>query len=188
MKDKIWEVEYEGHVIRAINKLSLFPPKTSEVLEIDDEVIEHKIDGGFFRAVATMNCVHELNGIERQIEIRFAPKEYIPNTGCQILVDGVKVGGDKSIRYVDLSEAKKLYAKGFFHFLLIKNMPKIILSLGIAVLLLRLIKLDTNILMMAYIGGLVGVTMLYGQWKSIKIKANLALEKDESTETGCHPK
>lgn len=27
MKDKVWEVEHEGHKIKAINKISYFPPK-----------------------------------------------------------------------------------------------------------------------------------------------------------------
>jgi len=117
MKDKTWEVEYDGYRIQAINKVQYFPPKTSEMLMIDDEVIEHITDGGFFTlSVATVKCTHELNGIERHIELRFAPKTTLPSTGCQIFVDGIKVGGDDEINYPDPAIERKQFEKGYPYF------------------------------------------------------------------------
>ncbi|MBC8456564.1 MAG: hypothetical protein H8D67_01040, partial [Deltaproteobacteria bacterium] len=57
MKDKIWDVEHKGHNIRAINRVSFFPPQTSEILEIDGTVIEH-VKGSFLRRNSAIVTKH----------------------------------------------------------------------------------------------------------------------------------
>jgi len=122
MKEQIWEAEFEGHKLRAINKTSLYPIKTSEALEIDGKLI-----------VQTKECVIRMNppimtsycfdGVEREIEVRFARKKGLfKGTGCQIFVDGIQIGGDKAIRYMDPKKAEKLLKKGFFYFFITRGL------------------------------------------------------------------
>ena len=112
MKDKIWEVAFEGYKIKAINKLAFFPPKTSEVLEVNGEVVKHK-KGSFFSLHTKIVEFYNFNGIEKEVEIRFAQKRMSFGMGCQILIDGKQIGGDKVINYPDPKKAEEHLKNGF---------------------------------------------------------------------------
>lgn len=114
MKDKVWEIDFDGHKIKAINKFSFFPPCTSEILEIDGVVIEHT-KGSLCRSYQTIIAKHYFSGVEREIEVRIAQKWGSLRTGCQVLIDGDLVGGDKAIQYPDPEEAKEQLEKAIFN-------------------------------------------------------------------------
>jgi hypothetical protein len=115
MKDKVWEIEYEGSLIRIINKISLIPPKTSEVLIIDDVEIEI-VKGSFLRMDSTITSCHRFNDKEKNIEIRIAQKKGGFGTGAQLYIDGEFVGGDKSIQYLDPEKTLKQYQNGYMRY------------------------------------------------------------------------
>jgi len=64
MANREWKAEYKGHPIRVVNKFSLFPFATSEILEIDGAIIEHK-EGGLFRLTSTMKATYNFDGQEQ---------------------------------------------------------------------------------------------------------------------------
>jgi hypothetical protein len=117
VKNKTWDVEYQTYRLRAINKISLFPPKTSEVLEINGIIVE-SIKGGFFRSCSTILTKYNFNGTEREIEVRFAKKTELSGLGCQFFIDGQKIGGDRTIKYPDPQESTKHIEKGFIKYFL----------------------------------------------------------------------
>jgi hypothetical protein len=116
MKDKVWDIEYQGHHIRVINKVSFLPPKTSEVLEVDNVIVVDK-SGSFLRTYSSIFTHYDFNGIARNIEVRFAPKKKIM-VGCQIFVDNIQVGGDRSIAYPDPLQISQQLAAGFWRYFL----------------------------------------------------------------------
>ena len=117
MKDKVWEVDYQGSNLSVTNKLSWLPPKTSELLEINGKVVKH-IKGSFLRPTSTIKAAHEFNGVKRKVEVRIAQKNGAVGTGAQIYVDGEFIGGDDSIQYPDPKLALESYQKGYFNYLL----------------------------------------------------------------------
>jgi hypothetical protein len=62
MKDKIWELEHCGRRIRVINRFSLIPLRTSEVLEVDGAVVKEN-HGGFTRPFAQLESDVEFAGV-----------------------------------------------------------------------------------------------------------------------------
>jgi hypothetical protein len=117
VKDKIWDVIYQNHLIKAINKVSLFPPSTSEILEINNVIIKHA-RGNLLRSFSTISSKYSFNGVDRAVEVRFAQKtNSLGKIGCQIFVDRQQIGGDKSIEYPDEKQVAKMsqkIEKGFF--------------------------------------------------------------------------
>ena len=118
MENQTWDAEYQSYRIRAINKGSVFSPKITKALEINGILIE-SLQGGFLRSCSTIFATYNFNGIDRKIEVRFAPKA-INNSGmgCQFFIDGEKIGGDQSIDYPDPIKSAKHLEKGFFHYFL----------------------------------------------------------------------
>lgn len=139
MKDQTWQVEHRGRVIRATNRFSLFPPRTSEVLEMDGVVMaQHQ--GGFFRTDSILDANVEWDGVSRHVQARIGPKRaanIFP--GCHILVDGVRVGGDAAVelRIPDLQEAHRLHAQGALRYMVVKGLLQYGLPFGFFMSLLR---------------------------------------------------
>ena len=122
MADKFWDIDYRGHRIRAINRLSWFPPRTGEELEIDGvKVID--APGSFWRMTATHFARRVLDGAERTIEVRFANEKGGLGVGCEVLVDGTKIGGTKATMYPDPAETRRLLANGFLRYFLTHGLP-----------------------------------------------------------------
>lgn len=122
MTDKTWNIDYRGHRIRAINRLSWLPPRTGEALEIDGvKVID--APGSFWRMTATHFARHVLDGAERIIEVRFANEKGSLSVGCEVFVDGTKIGGTKATMYPDPAETQRTLTKGFFHYFLTRGLP-----------------------------------------------------------------
>ncbi len=96
MKDNIWCAEYKGHEIRVINKVSLFPPQTSELLEIDGVLIKH-VKGSFLRFHSTILTKYNFGDVEKEVDIRIGPKSVGKGIGCHIYIDGTQIGGDRAI-------------------------------------------------------------------------------------------
>lgn len=92
MKDKIWDADYYNYRIRAINKISLFPLSTSEILEINGTIIKN-IQGSLLRSFSTTSAKYSFDDIDRTVEVRFAQKtNSFGKMGCQIFVDGQQIG------------------------------------------------------------------------------------------------
>ncbi len=112
MKDRIWEFEYEGRHLRVTNRFSFFPLRSEELLEVDGQVVATG-KGGLLSEFAIIEARVDFAGVERQVEIRIAPKRQAPwrlwTMGCHILIDGVLVGGDTSATLVlpELAELVK---------------------------------------------------------------------------------
>ena len=123
MTEKIWTAEFHGHRIRAINRLSWLPPRTSEALEIDG-VMVHDAPGSFLRSTATHLSRHILGGVERTVEARFANEVGGLGVGCQIFVDGSMIGGSKAIMFPDPAETERILGKGFLHYFLTYGLPR----------------------------------------------------------------
>ncbi len=118
MKDKVWELTYEGRLIRAVNRCSLFPPRTSERLEVDGEVIDQN-NGGFLRMFSILRGTVDFAGVKRVVEARIASKRSGLSTGCHILVDDVLVGGDtrRTLQIPDAELAQRQLKKGVLAYL-----------------------------------------------------------------------
>ncbi|WP_370978277.1 hypothetical protein [Agaribacterium sp. ZY112] len=172
MKDKLWEVDFEGHKIKAINKVSLFPPRTSEALEIDGELVEH-VKGSMYRMCSNISVNHTLSGKERNIEVRMAQKTGRLGTGCQIFIDGTLIGGDNAIRYPDPEKTQKKFEKGFIHHLLSTGLLHYGLPYACMMTVINLASMGHNsisIMMLLFIFYAVffGSMMSYFSWQSIK--------------------
>ena len=118
MKDKVWEFTYEGRFIRAVNRCSLFPPRTSDRLEVDGEVIDQN-NGGFLRLFSVLRGTVDFAGVKRVVEARIAAKRNGLSTGCHIFVDDALVGGDKrrTLQIPDAELAQKQLKKGVLAYL-----------------------------------------------------------------------
>jgi hypothetical protein len=66
---------------------------------------------------STIFATYNFNGIDREIEIRFARKT-MGKVRCQFFVDGEKIGGDRSIDYPDPIKSAKHLEKGFINYIL----------------------------------------------------------------------
>lgn len=121
--DRIWEAEFESHTIRVINRNSLLPPFTGEVLEVDGQVVD-EIRGDILRLFSTLTCKMVLGGVERKIEARLAVRSGSLRMGCQIFVDGSQVGGDSAIRYPDPEKIDGYLQRGFLGYFLKIGLPK----------------------------------------------------------------
>lgn len=168
MKDRIWETEFESHTIRVVNKNSFLPPFTGEVLEIDGEVVD-EIRGDIFRMFSTLTGKLEIDGVERKIEARLATKSNSPRTGCQILVDGVQVGGDYGIRYPDPKIMDGYAQKGFITYFLRRRLFR--LGLPYLVLLLLFFRNDqiSDLFIKSVLFAfLLVLTIAFMDWRSIK--------------------
>lgn len=117
MKNQTWDAEYQSCRIKAINKISLFPPKTSKALEINGVIVE-SIQSNLLCSYSTIFTKYSFNGTDHEVEVRFAKKPGIGGVGCQILVDGQKIGGDQIIKYPDPRKNAEYLKKGFINYLL----------------------------------------------------------------------
>ena len=94
MKDKIWELEFEGRQIRVTNCFTLLPPRSAEILEVDGQLVARG-KGGFMSEYSIIETRVDFAGVERQIEVQIAPVQgKLWAVGCKILIDGELVGGD----------------------------------------------------------------------------------------------
>ena len=117
MKDKIWEVEYRETKVRAINKLSFFPPKTTEIIEVNAKVVKES-KGGFFRPYARIRVVTIIDGRDTDIEVIIGLKKRKIGTGCHIYINQELVGGDINIEleYPNQKKVDELLRKGFLSY------------------------------------------------------------------------
>jgi len=111
MKDKIWEVEFEGRQLRVTNRFSLLPPRTAEILEVDGQVVARG-KGGFMSEYSIIEARIDFAGVVRQVEIQIAPlqgKSWA--VGCHVFIDGRLVGGDTTATLLipDLKNARAAY-------------------------------------------------------------------------------
>lgn len=168
MKDKIWSAEYKGHIIRAINKFSFFPPKTSELLEVDGVLIR-EIKGSLFRMNSIIFAKNQFAGEEQEIEVRIAQKSGGAGTGCQIFIDGTQIGGDKTIQYPDPEKAEKQVERGYFRYFITSGL----LSFGVPfAVIMAIFNMADPILTMAwkfvFHAFFFGLAMSYFSWRGIK--------------------
>ena len=168
MKDKTWSVEYRGHSIRAINKLSFFPLKTSELLEIDGVLIK-EVKGSMFRLNSTIFAKHNFSGEEHEVEIRIALKKGGAGTGCQILIDGELIGGDEAIQYPDPRLAEGQIKKGFVRYFLTNGLLNFGVPFGVLMALINKVDpISTMAWKFAFHAIFFGLAMSYFSWRGIK--------------------
>ena len=171
MKDRTWETEFESHTIRVINKISLRPPFTGEVLEIDGEIVD-EIRGDIFRAISTLTGKLEIDGKEQNIEARIAPNWGRIRTGCQIFVDGVQVGGDYAIRYPDPKIMDAHSNKGFFNYFLRRGLLRFgVFFVVFMTLIFHTEPLPELIIKSVYLAFFLAVAMSFMQWRGIRSRA-----------------
>lgn len=170
MKDKVWETQYEGKTLRVTNRVSFFPPRTSEHLQVDGETVNEN-RGGFLRMNSTLRTQLDLGGSTKQIEVRIAQKEGSLQTGCHILVDGVIVGGDidNKLKYPDPGVAKALYAQGPARFIIMTGFLRYGLPFAITMAFLGtpaglLATVVTFAAQLVFFGGAMGWFM----WRSLE--------------------
>ena len=111
MKDKTWEVEFEGRQLRVTNRHSLFPPRTGEYLEVDGQLVATG-SCSWLSEFSLIEVQLSFAGIERQVEVYIAPiKGKLFTMGCHILIDGTLIGGDTESTLVipDLAQARASY-------------------------------------------------------------------------------
>ncbi len=168
MKDKVWTVNFKGHEIKAVNKLSLLPPRTSELLEVDGVVIRH-VRGHFLRMTSSIIEEITLSGIEHTVEVRIAQRADSLTTGCQIFVDGEFLGGDAEIQFPDLSTARQQLADGYISYFM--KVGLIRYGLPFAFLMLILARPETVaeaawtfVFHQVFFGGV----MSYWSWRGVK--------------------
>lgn len=167
MKDKIWEVEYHGSNLRITNKLSWLPPRTSEQLKINGEVVKH-VNGSFLRLTSTINAVHEFDGVERNVEVRIAQKTGGFGTGAQIYVDGEFIGGDDSIQYPDPNLALETYKKGYINYFLKVGLLQYGLPFGVIMAIAnRPDTIEASVVSFVIHVLLFGGAMSYFSWRGI---------------------
>ena len=117
MRERIWNAEYEGHKIRVISKNSYFPPRTTDILEIDDQVIQ-KSKISIFDFFSTLYTRYSFDGSEKIVEARLAQKSDALKSGCQIFIDGTQIGGDYQIKYPDPAKVDGYLKGGYIKFVL----------------------------------------------------------------------
>lgn len=170
MKDKIWEVDYQGYSIRVANKFSLFPPATSENLNINNVAIKHN-QSSLFSTSSTLIATYRFHGIEKKVEARLAQKTGSVTTGAQIYINNEYIGGDKSICYPDPERAVKQYQKGYFQYFLTVGLLNLGLPFSAAMALFRQ---DNPIaLRYAVMAVIFGGAMSALYWNGIKSVAQL---------------
>jgi len=173
MKDKVWEINYEGHLIRMRNKMSLIPLTTSEVLEIDNVVIKH-VKGSFLRMYSTIIAVHGFKGVEKKVEVRVAQKASGFGTGARVYVDGQFVGGDESIQYPDPEEAIKQYKKGYPRYFFTVGLLRFGLPFAVMMSIINMGEpVLTIVWKFAFHAIFFGAFMSYFSWQSIKSMVQL---------------
>ncbi len=168
MKDKIWEVKFNNSVIKVINKVSLFPPKTSEMLVVDGNLIK-QVSGRFFSSISVFNANYTFDNVEKQIEVRIALKTGSLRTGAQIYVDGEFVGGDARIQCPNPYEMMRQYKLGYPRYFVTTGLIRDGLPFAIFMTLFNLTDLTLTTLWrflfhMIFFGGF----MSYLSWREIK--------------------
>jgi len=168
MKDKIWTIEFKGHTIKVINKLSFFPPKTSELLEIDDVMIK-EVKGSMFRLNSTIFTRYDFSGKEHEVEARIAQKTGSNSTGCQVFIDGEFIGGDECIQYPDPKKIEEQLEKGFLRYFVTTGILTFGLPFGI---IMAVINKSDPLLTMAwkfvFHAAFFGLAMSYFTWRGFK--------------------
>jgi hypothetical protein len=170
--NKVWELEYQGHKIKVIDKFSLFTLKTSEYLEIDGKIVA-KNKGSNMRTISTLVHKIDINGKETFIEARIALKTYGSSTGCHILINGDLVGGDKKskIQFTDHETSKRILEKGFARFFLTTGLLRFGLPFAILITLVIRGETITEIVWRFTFNALLfGVFIAYIQWRGLKAK------------------
>ncbi|MCP3940102.1 MAG: hypothetical protein GY710_01285 [Desulfobacteraceae bacterium] len=98
--------------------------------------------------------------------------------GCQILIDGVQIGGDKSIQYPDPNKANKQIKKGFLRYFLTVGLLRFGLPFGVIATIFNspnsIIPIGWLFLMYALPFGL---AMSFFSWRNIK---KIARNKERS--------
>jgi len=175
MKDLLryeWNAEFEGHQIRADFKCSIFPPKKDEVLEIDGIVVEH-YKSSIFSRFSVIKTKHDFNGIEHDVEIRFAQKTVKLSDGCQILIDGHQINSIKTISDLDLKKDEEVLKKGFFRYFLKIGLLYYGLPFGIVqVIILRKHPIPDLVSGFVTYFTFFGLCISYVTWRGIKSRVN----------------
>jgi hypothetical protein len=120
MKDRVWEVDYQGHTIRATNTFSISPLYTSEALEIDGKQID--CDDGLSRLYSNLMANCTINGKQRLIEVCLGQNLHRFSVGAKIYVDNIQIGGDKSVLCWSSKEAANHKKNGFLRFFLLRGL------------------------------------------------------------------
>ncbi|MBB1485180.1 hypothetical protein [Oceanospirillum sediminis] len=115
MKEKVWRIVVDNHLIKVINQVSFFPPDNRVLLEVDGRVIEHK-KGSWLQLFDCIKTSYDFSGQTKSVEIRLAARRSGIGTGCQILVDGVQVSGDDGIQFPDPDKAVDQFNRGAIHY------------------------------------------------------------------------
>jgi hypothetical protein len=172
MKDrKVWDIEYQGHRIRIIYTVSVFPLNTSEVLEIDGVIVENH-SGNVLNNYSTILTNYNFNGIDRSVEVRIAQK-ILPTMGCQVFIDGNQVGGDRYIRYPDAQKISQQLKEGFWNYFLSVGLLNYGLPFAIALMMFMLFVDRTKSISeiatrFAFHQVLYGLYMSYFSWERLK--------------------
>lgn len=168
---KVWDLEYQGHRIRIINKFSFFPLKTSEILEIDGIVIKNHL-GNFLDSYSTILTNYNFNGIDQAVEVRIAQK-ILPTMGCQVFIDGKQIGGDRYLRYPDPQKISQQLKEGFWNYflsvgLLYYGLPFAIMMLIFMLFVDRNRSISELATKFAFNQVLYGLWMSYFSWEGLK--------------------
>jgi hypothetical protein len=167
VENQTWDAEYQSYRIRATNKGSVFSPKITKTLEINGILVK-SIQGGFLRSCSTIFATYNFNGIDREVEVRFAQKT-MGKVGCQFFVDGQTIGGDKSIDYPDPKKSAKYLERGFIRYVMSVGL----LSYGLPYAIgLGIVNLGSPLIIQIqkFIFNLSGISLLcsYYSWNQMK--------------------
>ena len=176
MADKVWALEYKGHQIKVINKVSFYSSKRDEVLEIDGVEID-RVQGSMFRICSTIFTKYKFAGIEQEVEIRIAQKNDFSDRGCQIFIDGEKCGGDASLQYPNPQNAAKHIKNGFLRYFLSEGLLIYGLPFGIVQSFMHPAdSLSGKVVMFLLSTSFFGFCMSFAMWALMKQALNSRLK------------
>jgi len=173
MRERIWEAEYECHKIRVLSKNSYFPPKTTDILEIDDQVVQRS-NISILDIFSTLCSRYDFNGSEKMVEARLGQKSDSVRSGCQIFIDGTQIGGDYQIRYPDPNKVETYLKGGYAKFVLTIGVLKTGVPMGILFAFMfrsdPILKLSIKFILVAFFFGLFMSTL---SWKGLKARVKV---------------
>ena len=183
MKDQTWNVEYNGHHIVVTKKVSFFPPKATEVLEIDGLLIDCSYSN-IFCLSSIIIAKYKFNSIEQEIEVRVGWKAGILSggIGCQIFVDNKQISGELNLMCPNPQIASKQIKEGFLRYTISVGLPNyglpITLGLTIANLLssTNIVLIIKRFLISMFFSSLIGSVYLW-QGTNQMLQARLKAQK-----------
>ncbi len=183
MKSQTWSSRYNGYHIVVTSKVSFFPPKTTEILEIDGLLIDSSCNN-IFRLSSIIIAKYKFNSIEQEIEIRVGQKAGMSSgkDGCQIFIDDKQISGEQSLQCPNPQIAAKQIKEGFLRYIISVGLPHYGLPITVGLTILDLLS-STNIdiiikrfLIMICVSSLMGSFYLW-QGTNQMLKARLKAQK-----------